>query len=151
MWPMIAGLRAIVGDEKFGYFVSTDSTKKDVWRHPGWASVPYRLKNPNPPVAVLFNQNTASSGEFSAMSLLGRANTKSFGQPTAGYTTANQTFVLPDGAGLFLAVSLGADRTGKVHFPRISPDELITENGKANEELTLTAAKKWLESKPSCR
>ena len=61
-------------------------------------------------IAVLISDKTASSGEMTAISLLARENSKTFGNKTAGYTTANAMYKLSNGATLLLAVSYSMDK-----------------------------------------
>lgn len=78
------------------------------------------------PVAVLTNEETASSGEAALLAFRGLDNVRSFGAPTAGYASANTVFNLYDGTQLVLTV--GADftpRTGEVFCDEpIVPDVL---------------------------
>src|SRR5437899_12878929 len=48
--------------------------------------------------AVLTDESTASVGEAVAVAFIGRSNTRSFGQPTAGVPTGNVVYHLADGA-----------------------------------------------------
>lgn len=73
------------------------------------------------PVAVLVGPHTSSSGEGIAISLLGRPNSRSFGMPTKGRTTANIGTRLADGAMLIVTYGAFVDRDGKSYRPRIEP------------------------------
>ena len=67
------------------------------------------------PVAILTDEETASSGEAALLAFRGLDNVRSFGAPTAGYASANTVFKLYDGTQIVLTV--GADftpRTGEV-------------------------------------
>ena len=55
----------------------------------------------------------------------GRPNTRSFGTPSFGVSTGNQTFPLSDGATLYLTTVALADRNGVTYNGRIEPDEVI--------------------------
>lgn len=72
--------------------------------------------------------------------LMGRDNSKSFGNKTAGYTTANGMYKLSNGATLLLAVSYSMDKNKKKYTDGINPDVWIEEN-----ENILGSALKWLE------
>lgn len=76
-------------------------------------------------VAVLTGPRTASSGEAVAIAFRGRPDTRSFGLPTAGLSTANGTFPLPDGSMLLLTAAVDADRTGRKYRDKVDPDETI--------------------------
>src|SRR6266850_8052486 len=73
---------------------------------PGWKSQneiwlflkpPYKLSVPNARVAVLTDIGVASSGEAIAIAFRGRPNTRSFGTPTCGLSTAVDQFPLSTG------------------------------------------------------
>ena len=78
-----------------------------------------------PPVAVLFDRGTASSGEVVAVSFAGRDNARSFGARTYGFTTSNQTFTMPDGATLVVTTGIEGDRTGRQYPEGVEPDEIV--------------------------
>ena len=85
----------------------------------------------------------ASSGEAVLISFVGAAHARSFGEPTAGFATANVAFDLPDGALLAITTARMADRTGRTYGNTpIAPDELVG-NGDV-----LNTAIEWLGSRP---
>ena len=145
MWPMIAGLTPLTGAGPLGYFVRYADGKesKNVWNADHVkVENPYKLKKPDPKVAILIGTRTSSSGEMTAVAFIGRNNTRLFGQPTGGYTTANQVFVLSDGSNLLLASSYVADRNQKKYLSKITPDETVTLVPGLDAEVT--AAERWL-------
>lgn len=144
MWPMIAGLNPITTDGIAGYFID-DRNRADEWktlsRNPelvGKLSNTYKCRNLNNRIAVLLDGKTGSSGEMTAISLLGLPNVKSFGSPTAGYTTSNQTIRLSNGGVLLLATKFAADRNRKIYKGPIIPDVNTT------GETTLEKALEWV-------
>ncbi|MDF7813179.1 S41 family peptidase [Hymenobacter sp. YC55] len=154
MYPMIAGLGPLLGEGTLGYFVKA---KDEVaWAYnkgeayagkPGGGTkvaAPYHLRSKNAPVAVLIGSRTASSGEMTAISFVGRPATRFFGQPTAGFTTANRSFDLSDGAKINLAVSVTADRNHQKYPQRLTPDQEIEKQPQEATDLTIEAAKAWL-------
>jgi carboxyl-terminal processing protease len=143
MWPMLAGLNALIKDGTVGYFVSSKSNKKAPWLSKSKAN-DYKIKNTNTKIAVLIDSLTASSGEMAAISFIGLPNVKVFGLPSAGYTTANQTFQLPDGIRLLLAAKYVADRTEKPYLDKILPDVVIDNNPNTTVDETVEISKKWL-------
>jgi carboxyl-terminal processing protease len=143
MWPMLAGLNALIKDGTVGYFVSPKSKKKTPWVSRSKAG-DYKIKNTNTKIAVLIDSITASSGEMTAISLIGPPNVRVFGLPSAGFTTANRTYQLPDGTKLFLAETYVADRTGKPYLHTILPDVAIGNNPNTTADETVEASKKWL-------
>jgi hypothetical protein len=135
MWPMVAGLGPILGEDVIGWFIDP------VGRETSWESRlggsysggflaqrvdnPYRLRRERPKVAVLVDNGVASSGEATFIAFLKRPNTRSFGVPTCGLSTANAGFPLSDGALLNLTVSTMADRAKVKYGDQVQPDEVI--------------------------
>ncbi len=75
------------------------------------------------PVAILTDGMTASSGEALTLCFRGLENVKTFGAPTAGYTSVNMLYSLYDGAQMYLTVAFDKARTGEVfEETRIEPD-----------------------------
>lgn len=135
MWPMLAGIGPILGDGIAGYFITPDGAITS-WGYQNGSSIlgqavavsltnPYVLRSPTPKVAVLTSQVTASSGEAIAISFKTRPNTRSFGSPTCGLSTANATKVLSDGAVLNLTQGAMADRTKTLYGKQVQPDEVL--------------------------
>jgi C-terminal processing protease CtpA/Prc len=136
MWPMLSGIGPILGVDTVGFFINPVGAQ--VWwgyREDGASTsngfvvhqspIPHRLRREMPPVAVLTNIGTASSGEAVAIAFRKRARTRSFGQATCGLSTANSGFTLADGALLNLTVSVMADRTREPYGDRVVPDEVV--------------------------
>lgn len=89
------------------------------------------------PVAILTDGMTASSGEALTLCFRGLENVRTFGAPTAGYTSVNMLYSLYDGAQLYLTVAFDKARTGEVfEETRIVPD-VVTDS-------PLEAALEWL-------
>jgi peptidase S41-like protein len=135
MWPMVAGVGAVLGEGTAGYFVPP-SGAVTAWSFLNGAAMSggteivrttatYRLITPSPRVAVLTDNLVASSGEVVVVSFRGRPDTRSFGSETCGLSTANSTFRLSDGAMLVLTTSLLADRNRVNYGIPIVPDETI--------------------------
>ncbi len=151
MWPMVLGLRPLIHAEIFGFF-SDGSGEFSAWRFDDLSvknqdfelcsldSSSYELKHPTPKIAILVDQETASSGEMTAIAFLGQDQTKVFGQKTGGYTSANELIRLSDGAAILLATTYSADRLGRIYRDGITPDKIIEE-----KTTTLQKAVEWLE------
>lgn len=162
MWPMLVAIGPLLGEGGAGAFVYPDG------RHPAWvyrdgratlggeelACGPALLLGSPPPVAILTDRYTASSGEAIAIAFRGRPGTRSFGEPTAGVPTANLGVPLPDGALLFLTVARMADRTGRAYEGPLVPDEPIegffTYAEDPTRDTVLRAALAWLKAQPGC-
>jgi carboxyl-terminal processing protease len=141
MWPMVAGVGPVLGEGLIGYFV--DPTGVEIsWEYRDGASWqgtllqqrvdnPYRLRRDRPRVAVLSDNGIASSGEATVIAFRGRPDTRSFGTPTCGLSTANEIVTMSDGALLILTVSVMADRTRRTYGDSITPDEIVTDPDQA--------------------
>lgn len=141
MWPMIAGVGPLLGDGPLGYFIDPLGLETP-WEYRDGTSLsgsvpavtvtpPYRLRRPQPRVAVLSNIGIASSGEATLIAFRLRPNTRSFGEATCGLSTANASFMLSDGATLTLTRSVMADRAKNRFGDRIAPDEVIPDQAQA--------------------
>lgn len=149
MWPMLAGLNALISDGVSGYFVQGKS--KTAWQNNNGKITginqsvsTYKIKGNNVKIAILIDAQTGSSGEMTAISFLGLPNVKSFGQKSAGYTTANQTFNLSDKSQLLLATTYVTDRTGKSHKDVIIPDVTVEDLANTKDDNVIKTAEKWL-------
>jgi C-terminal processing protease CtpA/Prc len=156
MWPMLSGLRPLVGDGVLGSFEGR-SGKSERWTATTRGDVavapPAALRDLESAwVAVLTGPRTGSSGEFVTIAFRGRPRTRSFGLPTAGLSTSNATFPLPDGSMILLTTAVGADRTGKRYGGAIEPDEIIDAAKPAwpGDDPALAAAVRWLKQSSAC-
>lgn len=151
MWPMLWGLDPLLGPSPFGAFLLADGRKEQWVRAKGHlfptsenlpATPPnFALKHDKAPVAVLLGAKTASSGEMVAIAFVGRKDTRTFGHPTAGFTSANKVYPLSDGAFLVLTESSVSDRLGREYAGPIIPDEQVT------DDKAKSAAMKWLKKR----
>ncbi len=138
MWPMINGLRPLLGSGDIGAFRDADGNTTP-WksRTVGECKTDMTTK----PVAVLIGSKTSSSGEAVAIAFKGRPGTRFFGRPTAGLSTGNTNFPLPDGSALTLTTSADVDRSGRVLLDGLTPDVQVEDGQDAIE-----AARSWLQS-----
>jgi len=152
MFPMLAGLAPLIGTDNLGAFVSRSGearpwptqhiytdTRLDISRFeaPDLRSAP---------VAVITGFYTMSSGEAVAIAFRGRPNTRSFGEPTAGKSTANQGERLSDGSMLLVTAALMADRNGVLYGVPIQPDERVDARigTTPEDDRALASATAWL-------
>ncbi|MCS3794777.1 S41 family peptidase [Niastella sp. OAS944] len=146
MWPMVAGLNALIKDGIAGYFIDVRN-KRSKWYSYGRAFLGtgkfYKVKRMTSPIAVLIDSFTASSGETTAISLIGLRNVKTFGLPSAGFTTSNGIYQLSNGTMLALANAYAADRKKNIYKERIYPNVYIRENTKTADD-TIDAALQWV-------
>jgi carboxyl-terminal processing protease len=147
MWPMLGGLRPFLGEAELGAFVGGAGPDRPWRARQGIPVVPSETlkKLETAYVAVLTGPRTASSGEAVTISFVARPRTRSFGSPTAGLSTANRGFRLPDGGMILLTVSLEADRTGRRYGGKVDPDEILSDDA-----ATMARAREWLRSQPTC-
>jgi len=162
MWPMIAGVGPILGEGLAGHFIDPD-TVIQAWGYGDGASyfegaplvsvpLPYGLLRPDPPVAVLTDGRTASSGEATAIAFRERPDTRSFGVGTWGVSTANRGFGLSDGATIILTVSTMADRTKRMYGGVVEPDQRVVgvKSPTPTEDAVVDTAMAWLRTQPPC-
>ncbi len=74
--------------------------------------------------AVLTGPSAGSSGEAALLALRDRPATRTFGQPTAGMTTANEAFPLSGGFTLCLAVAQMVSSAGIPYSGPVAPHEV---------------------------
>lgn len=165
MWPMLAGVSPLLGDGEIGSFVNQTGVMQPWELRAGQSlrggevvtTAPvYELQQPEPPVAVLVDGFTASSGEATLLAFVGRPDTRTFGEPTTGAATVPQYYELSDGAGVVLAAAWMADRTGGTYDAEIQPDELVENFGPLysgtapEDDEILQTALAWLSDEYGC-
>lgn len=121
MWPMLSGLLPLLSAGPVEYFkakaggLSVIERRDDGLFYAGVPAIagvdalPMPVNQPRR-IAVLIGGFTASSGEMTALAFRGQANTRFFGQTSAGYTSVNMTYGLRNGGTLGLATSTALDR-----------------------------------------
>ena len=148
MGPMLAGVSSLLPDGTVMQFknrYTTTDVKIDGSSVTGGGTnttAASKGKFTDKPVAILTNKDTASSGEATVLSFRGLSNARTFGQPTAGFTSANVPIEMPDGASLVITMAKDVARTGEEFAEEpINPD--VTTDKPAEE------AAAWL--KQQCR
>lgn len=91
------------------------------------------------PVAILTDGMTASSGEALTLCFRGLEKVKTFGAPTAGYTSVNMLYSLYDGAQMYLTVAFDKAHTGEIFKETSIEPDVATDS-------PLEAALEWLRS-----
>ncbi len=154
MWPMLAGLSALVDGPHVGAFVSRAGSED--WLVPDGRSGTSRWPvlttiGPHEPVAistavaVLIGPGTTSSGEATAVAFEARPHTRFFGKPTLGlYNSGVQQHFLSDGTMFGVVETLYADRAGHVHEGALVPDTVLADGQDA-----VGAAAAWLLAQPA--
>lgn len=167
MWPMLAGLAPLIGDGDVGKFVS--SKHSSTWRLAAGAAgvvdgfgVFRSLAAPTQhralagaertPIAVLIGPQTSSSGEATLVSFIGRQRTRTFGEPTAGRSTANEGFTLSDGAMMLITTAKFVDRNGRIYGGKIQPEQFVASTSAVELERdpVVAAAIDWLRTQIEC-
>lgn len=148
MYPMLAGLSSLLPDGPLVGFQDRAGTSTDVELRGGAVSMGGQdvLSVADPAktdrsIAVLQDSMTASSGEVTLLAFRGLPNATSFGEPSAGYSSANQPVGLYDGALFQLTTSLDVDRNGRVYGDVVEPEQPVPA-AEAPE-----AARAWLASR----
>jgi len=168
MWPMLAGVGPLLGDTLIGAFGTGPSAERWLYKD-GFSAIvrangkidtvsratvaTARLRDPRAPVAVLFDGGTGSSGEAIALAFRGRPNTRSFGEPTAGFATSNHGTQLA-GANMVVTTGYQVDRRGIEAGERIQPDQLVRgapPGWPFATDVVATAGAAWLAEAPACR
>ena len=147
MWPMLAGLLPIFAEGLLGSFESADGKRMAIVSNGSGLALdgkPHYLNSPLLPaprslpehVAILIGSRTASSGEIVALLLAAQSNSRTFGEATAGRSSANRAFRMPDGSSLVLTTAATIDRNGHKHWEPLAPD--------VRSDNALEAASAWL-------
>lgn len=166
LWAMLAGVGPILGEGEPGASLQEDGTK-GLWYYgdgkAGWRNDP---KDPDyarttaapvklpaiPPVAVLIDRDTGSSGEGLAIAFLRRPDTWFFGETTYGAATSTFPYKLSDGADLFLVTGVMVDRKGNEYPDGVSPDEeVLSESTISTVDPVIHAASQWLSQTKACK
>lgn len=159
MWPMLAGLGPLIGEGVVGGSVGAGG-EHDEWIYRDGRSIyrsttldtalitvpaPFRPDG-TPPIAVLIDRGTASSGEAMAVAFIGRPATALFGERSYGASTATRGIRLPDGANIVLAISTFVDRNGRAYPDGVTPDVPTSPGG----DDALEPALRWLRLQRAC-
>ena len=162
---MRAGVGPLLGEGDLGATLNADG-HRDMWFYQdgkagvrGDSNEPYyaRTTDPpvtvagQPPVALLIDRETGSSGEGVAVAFEKRPNTKFFGELTFGAATSTFPFPLSDGAQIYLVTGVMLDRQGNDYLAGIAPDvEILSEATITTSDPVVLAATGWLVSTSAC-
>lgn len=141
MWPMLTSLTPLLGTGTLGNFRGRDG-KLRPWVVKGSDT---GLSLVDARVAVLLGEKTNSAGEAVAVAFHGRPGTRTFGQKTAGRSTSNASYPLPDGSQLLLTTAVTVCRNGTAFGGAIEPDEAVPPANSAGNDPALDAAIAWLD------
>jgi carboxyl-terminal processing protease len=158
IWAMLAGIGPILGEGNLGksqrYYEDGRAGDRDDREYPDYAKTKtpaVHLAAP-PPVAVLIDRDTGSSGEGIAIDFVGRPETRLFGEFTYGAATATFPYELSDGATVYLVIGAMKDRNGKEYPDGVPPDqEVVSEATIITTDPVIHAASEWLAGRTACR
>lgn len=140
MWPMLTALTPLLGTGTLGGFRGRDGQSRP-WVVPGNDT---GLALTDAPVAVLLGNKTNSAGEAVAVAFHGRPRTRTFGQRTAGRSTSNASYPLPDGSQLLLTTAVTVCRDGTAFGGAIEPDVAVPPADSGGNDPVIEAAILWL-------
>ena len=134
MYPILLGLKEFIGNDiVFGGFKNSKNEFTGKWEVKNGkmlidnielvrsTHLDYPIKE-DISIIILTSCYTASAGEMTAISLIGRKNTYLVGEPSANYTTAVQGFAINKSAGINLSTDYVVDRNFKIYKTSIEPD-----------------------------
>lgn len=158
MYPMLAGIAPLLGDGLAGSFVKNGAIMSNWEIHNGNIFSDNKqitaVKNNCSPnktikIAVLVGAATGSSGEVTAISFIGKNNTRLFGEPTAGLVSANAQMKVNEQIYYYISSAYIMDRNGTEYKSSINPHVQIL-NGDDFENLDNDAkvigALKWIKA-----
>jgi carboxyl-terminal processing protease len=157
IWAMLAGVGPILGEGEWGnkrYYEDGKAGVRDDAKDPYYARTntpPVRLSG-TPPVAILIDRDTGSSGEGIAIAFRSRADTRFFGELTYGAATSTFPYPLSDGAQIYLVVGTMLDRSGREYPDGIAPDqEILSETTITTIDPVIRGASEWLSATKACQ
>lgn len=158
IWAMLAGVGPILGEGTLGkssqYYEDGKAGMRTDTKEPYYAqttAAPVRLAAA-PPVAVLIDRDTGSSGEGVAIAFRGRPETRLFGEITYGAATGTFPYELGDGARIYLVIGAMIDRNGNEYPDGVAPDEeVLSEATITTNDPVIRAASNWLSARAACR
>lgn len=158
MFPMVAGISNVLGEVVFseypdskGMVMENSAISKEgvtlngkvITKLPKTCGDLSRL-----PVAVIIGPVTGSAGECLAAGFIGRDKTILIGETTAGFTTANNGYLLAgEDYGMVLAVGYLRDRKGNIYMENVQPDIYVTGGDdffNRDQDKKIQEAVKWL-------
>lgn len=156
VWAMMAGVGPILGEGELGktkkYYENGKAGMRDA-EEPDYAKTTGKSVHLliAPPVAVLIDRDTGSSGEGVAIAFRGRPDTRFFGELTYGAATATFPYTLSDGAQIYLVIGTMEDRNGNEYPNGVAPDqEILSEATISTNDPVIHAATEWFSGLKAC-
>jgi len=162
LWPMLAGLSALIDSDNAGIGVFADGPRWNWWARGGKAGTSGKnFKNVNHsingasfvdfdddlPIAVLISGTTGSSGEASVMSFIGSDKSCLIGQRSRAQATINQPFELDETTKIFIARGYFGNRDGGIYPTGISPNIKVDDSKGEN---SIEIARDWITGNRTC-
>jgi C-terminal processing protease CtpA/Prc len=138
MWPMLYGLSPLIPEGVIGYFQDAAGLTRPIEKRGSTflvAGIPQPFGRPDDAeraieasrIAIIVGPASASSGEIVPIMFHGQGNVRLFGRPSAGRSTANSSFPLPNGGTANITTAITLDRNRNRFGGRIVPDEASDE------------------------
>jgi carboxyl-terminal processing protease len=165
IWSYIAALGPILGEGDLGGFIYPDGTKEawayrdgqvfwnNEYREETNVDGPIYKPKQITPVALLTSPATQAAAELMLVAFQGRADVRSFGEPTRGLPTLVTHTELSDGSNIFVSGANSYDRTGKVYNVSIVPDVYVATDWSlfaTEQDPVIRAAQDWIHTQSSC-
>ena len=165
IWSYIAAVGPVLGEGDLGGFEYSDG-RREAWTYRNgevfWnneyryeseidGSV-YKPKRVTP-VALLVSPATQAAGELMLVAFQGRADVRSFGEPTRGLPTLITHTDLSDGSKLLVSGANSFDRYGTIYNGPIAPDVFVQTDWSifgTEQDPVILAAMDWLQSHAAC-
>lgn len=156
MWPSLTALRALADPDRMGGIVDRDDHPVESYSLLAQKFFSADLGDGIPalgalkqtPLAILIGPGTVSASEAIASFLRARLGSVLIGQPSAGMTTTNEKFDLPDGGVIILSTARLTDPSGKGYHGGIPPDLLADRPGGMD---SVARALEWAANRPACK
>lgn len=156
MWPSLTALRALVDPDHMGGIVDRDNRPVESYRVLARESFSADLGEralplgalAQTPLAILIGPGTTSASEAIAAFLRARPGSVLIGQPSAGMTTTNEKFDLPDGGVVILSTGRLTDPSGRGYRAAIQPDLLADRTGGMD---SVARALGWAANRTACK
>lgn len=135
MWPMLVGLSPLLEEGRLGGFKDVNGAVHVIEKKAGVifsndavhmlnVATTLQPRHAAASIAIVLGPRSASSGEIVPIMFHGQHNVRLFGQRTAGKSTANSTYPLPNGGYVAITTAVTLDRNGHEFDGYIEPDVL---------------------------
>lgn len=149
-WPVIEAMHDVFTPRNQARFVYGRGHRVPIVQTWSYARNETFARFAGTPVGVVMSERTASAGEMLAVMLQGEAGVKTFGQPSYGMTTANQSLPMPDDALLLLSVARYAVGQGAPVRGPLQPDVAVPTS--EQQSRAVREAAEWAASQaPACK